>query len=294
MLSKIVGIILVLIVSRDIFHELFHPGGSGTLSRWVRRFSWRLFKLYARNSGERLRMAGPVSLALIVFVWAGLATLGWALIILPYLPEAFRYASPLVAEANDDLAAALYISLVSLSTLGFGDITATVFVPRIALVAEAFMGFMLLTAGISWTLSIRPVLTERRSCSVLVRSLMDLEKDGVPIQDRDPAEMRPVLQSIAVQLGRVRTHMMQSPETYYFRSPDERVVLAGALPPLYRRMRAAAGAVDSEVRDSTRLVELALDDLAAAIGEEFKLKGGSTETVLAGYAEDHLARTDDT
>ena len=293
MLLQTVGLLLVLIVSRDILHELFHPGGTGTMSRRIRRASWRVFGLYARGRGERLRMAGPVSIALIVGVWASLTAFGWALFILPYLPESFRYASPLVPGANDGLAAALYVSLVSLSTLGFGDITATAVVPRVALVAEAFMGFMLLTAGISWTLSIRPVLTDRRSCALLIRSMLDLEKDGVPIRDRNPAEIRPVLQSIAAQIGRVRTHLMQSPETYYFRSPDERVVLAGALPQLHEGVRAAASAVDGEVRDSARMVEVALDDLAAMIGHEFKLEGSSTEALLAGYAADHLASRGD-
>ena len=226
-------------------------------------------------------MAGPVSLALIVLLWAGLTALGWALFILPYLPESFRYVSPLLPEANDSLAAALYVSFVSLSTLGFGDITAVALVPRFALIAEAFMGFMLLTAGISWTLSIRPVLTDRRSCALLVRSLLNLERDGVALKERTPAEIRPVFHSIATQLGTVQAHLMQSPETYYFRSPDERVVLADVLPPLYRRVRAVAGSATAELRDSARMVELALDNLAVTIRDEFSWSGRSSTCASA-------------
>lgn len=289
MLLQIVGLVLASVVARDLLHELFHPGGAGTLSRWIRRLTWRAFHLYARGEGRRLRMAGPVALASVVAVWAGLAVVGWALFILPYLPEAFRYSSPLVPTVNADLGTALYISLVSLSTLGFGDITPTMFVPRVALNAEAFLGFMLLTAGISWTLSIRPVLTERRACTLLVRHLRELERDGLTLERRSSDEVRPVLHSLTVQLGRIRAHLMQSPETYYFRSPDERVVLASSLPWLHRSAGRLAADANGSLRDSARILSHAIDDLCSVIGTEFLQRdGASTEDALARYAADHL------
>lgn len=289
MLLQIVGLILASVVARDLLHELFHPGGAGTLSRWVRRVTWRGFHAYARGDGRRLRMAGPISLAFVVVVWAGLAVVGWALFVLPYLPAAFRYSSPLVPAMNSDLATALYISLVSLSTLGFGDITPTMFVPRIALNAEAFLGFMLLTAGISWTLSIRPVLTERRACALLVRNLRELERDGVALERRSSDEIRPALHALARQLGRIRAHLMQSPETYYFRSADERVVLAASLPWLYHSAGGLVGDGTGGLRDSARILTHAIEDLCSLISEEFlQMESASTEEVLAGYAADHL------
>ena len=57
----------------------------------------------------------------------------------------------------------LYASLVAVATLGFGDITPTTSWLRILVPLEALIGFAVLTAGLSWVLSVYPVLHRRSS-----------------------------------------------------------------------------------------------------------------------------------
>ena|SRR5215208_290205 len=53
--------------------------------------------------------------------WAGLLVLGWTLVFLPHVPERFHRAT--AGPADSDLVEALNVSLVTLTTLGFGDVT---------------------------------------------------------------------------------------------------------------------------------------------------------------------------
>nr|WP_281360133.1 potassium channel family protein [Isoptericola halotolerans] len=57
---------------------------------------------------------------------------------------------------------ALYLSLVSLTTVGYGDITPLTPWLRIAAPVEGLLGFALLTAAVSWVLQVYPALTRRR------------------------------------------------------------------------------------------------------------------------------------
>ena len=53
-----------------------------------------------------------------------LQAVGWALVYLPHLPQGFSYSG--VDPANHpNLAEAIYVSLTTLSTVGFGDVVAT-------------------------------------------------------------------------------------------------------------------------------------------------------------------------
>lgn len=146
------GIILVALSLRDILHELFHPGGSGGIARRLMSGMWRVFRRIGRRWPSALLLAGPIILVAVLTVWALMLGVGWALVYWPFLPDEFRFASPLIPSEHHRFADALYVSLVALSTLGFGDITPTNAWLRIAATAEGFIGFGLLTAGISWIL----------------------------------------------------------------------------------------------------------------------------------------------
>ena len=42
----VVGILLVTMVVRDVFHTLFHPVGHGSIEPRVMKLVWRLLQLY--------------------------------------------------------------------------------------------------------------------------------------------------------------------------------------------------------------------------------------------------------
>ncbi|MFE7630824.1 potassium channel family protein [Kocuria sp. NPDC057446] len=83
----------------------------------------------------------------VVVLWVLLQGVGWALVYLPHVPGGFTY-SPGVDPADcPDPVEALYISFVTLATLGFGDVVATDPWIRLATPLEALTGFALLTAA---------------------------------------------------------------------------------------------------------------------------------------------------
>lgn len=158
------GAALVLVVVRDIFHTLGHPEGQGSLSQLVLSTIWRLSRRRG-GRGRLARLAGPLALLAVIVVWGAFAVIGWALLFWPSVPEGFRYASGASAGTNH-LLDALYISMVTMSTLGFGDITPTAGWLRIATPLEALFGFALLTVAVSWVLQIYPALTRRRVLAI--------------------------------------------------------------------------------------------------------------------------------
>lgn len=108
---------------------------------------WRLSKTLTRRQGSEL--AGPLGLLASVCGWTLLNVAGWALIYLPWMPEDFYFATSLKPAAASDVLSALYLSVVTLAILGFGDITPAAPALRLITPVEALIGFVLLTAAIS-------------------------------------------------------------------------------------------------------------------------------------------------
>src|SRR5215212_2787789 len=118
-LSTVAGLTVIGLAARDVFDALFHPEGRGTFGRLISRTVWWLF----RRPGPHPRLfplAGPVALVAVIATWALMLVVGWALVYWPHLPEGFRFDPGLTTK--DGPLEALHISLVSLTTLGFGDV----------------------------------------------------------------------------------------------------------------------------------------------------------------------------
>lgn len=111
------GVGLVTVALRDIFHQLFNPGGSGHLSDVLMHAVWRVFQRASTRRPGALGLAGPIALVVIILSWATLMTVGWALVYWPYMPESFLYSTGLSPSANAGFIDALYFSLLTLATL---------------------------------------------------------------------------------------------------------------------------------------------------------------------------------
>ncbi len=174
-LMNALGLGLVFVALRDVFHQLFHPSGNGHLSDELLGATWSIFRRFAGGRQERLSLAGPTALIAIILSWAVLMTVGWALIYWPYLPENFLFSTGLNPALNGGFVDALYVSFVTLVTLGYGDITPTENVLRVMAPLEALIGFGLLTASITWVLSIYPALSRSRSLAQEISLIHDAE-----------------------------------------------------------------------------------------------------------------------
>lgn len=297
LMSLLLGTIIILIVLRDVFQTLFLPSGNGNLARRLMRVIWRLFRWAARGKPTRLQLAGPVALIVIFAAWTALLILGWALIIWPFLPEEFLVPDDLDLANQGGLLDALYISLVTLATLGYGEITPKTDWLRLILPAEALVGFALVTAAISWVLSIYPVLSRRHSLAREVTLLREAEGEtGRPVLSLDSQTVEPLLASFTARVIVVRDDLVQHPITYYFQTIDRRSALFLATPSLLRLANdAVAPECPPEVRLRGSMLRGALDDLANELGQHCGTPPGTPlDAAFRLYAADHVYSVEET
>jgi Ion channel len=171
----VTGIAMILYGLMDMFHTLLHPSGQGRLSVLVLSAAWRLSKILGHRLGSAI---GPAAMVAVIVLWVAVQGIDWALIYYPHIPGGFVYSSGVDPADYPDFHEALYISLVTLSTLGYGDVVATDAWIRIASPLEALVGFALLTAALTWFTQIYPPQKTRfrRSCLLRLeegRSLSD-------------------------------------------------------------------------------------------------------------------------
>lgn len=286
--ASAVGIALIGLALRDIWHTLFHPAARGTLNRLIARAVWWLWRRLAHERPTALTIAGPSALTCVVGVWGLLLVVGWALVYWPHLPEAFLLGTGLTPSGQDNFVDALYVSLVTLGTLGYGDIAPRTDWLRLAGPLQAFVGFAFLTAVISWVLSVYPVLGRRRSLArdvALFAESASARKLSFAALPTASAER--LLDDFAQRLVVVGGDMVQFPITYYFRDGDERDALALTLPTLGNLADAARASADAAIGFQGEKLHRAIDDLARLLAREFpRLDAESTTAIIDAYRND--------
>lgn len=285
--STVAGACLVLLVLRDVFDRLWHPSVRGGLSQWLLAGVWRLTTPVRRRAGRRARaveLTGSAAMVSVVGSWIVLVVVGWALVYLPWMPEGFVFGGGAPPTPGRGLPDALYLSLVTLSTLGFGDVVPDAGWLRVVVPLEALVGFALLTAGVTWVLQIYPVLSRRRVLGARLSLLRGTGAGDGPA-DRD-ARIR-LLEDLAVELVRVRIDLVQHAESYYVADGRPDVSLAAGLDVVEQLAGRGSGSPDPGLQQAAALLGAALADLARLIDQDFLHTGGPVDAVLRAYAADH-------
>lgn len=280
------GTILILYVLRDIFHTLWHPSGFGALSRSVFRIMWRLTKLRSQRSSDSTELAGPLALLATLGTWALLSIIGFTMIYLPRMPDDFFFGSSLEPRAASDVLSSLYLSLVAVGTLGLGDVLPATPLLRVVVAVEALVGFVLLTAGISWVLQLYPALIRRRTlarrlttmCRTEAREVVETGHASVAVQ---------YLESVRSELATVEMDLVLYSESYYFRESQSDISLAAGLPFVVDLVAAGQRSSAPEVRQAAKMLSSALGELLALLRRDHLGEvGGDSETLVA-FADDH-------
>ena len=279
------GLVAIVYALRDIFHTLWHPAGFGSLSRIVFRSMWRVTKVSRRGS-RSTELAGPLGLLATLGVWASLSVLGFALVYLPRMPDGFYFGSSLEPQTSSDLVASAYLSMVALATLGFGDIQPATPLLRIVVPLEALVGFVLLTAGISWVLQLYPALTRRRALARRLSTMDRCEAARVVETGRASIAVH-YLEGVRSELATIEMDLVQYAESYYFREVQPDVSLAATLSYVLELVAAGEKSSASEVRNAAMMLGSALEQLLILLRREYLGDVSGDRETLAAFARDH-------
>jgi hypothetical protein len=201
------------------------------------------------------------------------------------MPEGFAYSSELDGLPRSTEFDSLYISLVTIGTLGFGDIVPTLPVLRLLVPLESLFGFMLLTAAVSWVLQIYPALHRRRVLALQLSTLRGVRRADPTLGiDSIPSD---VLTGIANAVVEARNDFTQYGATYYFRDVEADASLAASLVYATELATEAADSKDDQIRLAAAMITSAVDSLATLLSKEFLRFDGDTAAVIKAYAEDH-------
>jgi hypothetical protein len=254
---SVVGAALVVVVLVDVFQTLWHPRGQGRLSGVVMAAVW--WSASRRHPPSPL--TGPLAMLLVVGGWAALTVVGWLVVYAPHMPEAFSFSPGLDPGGRSSILESATLSLVTVGTLGFGDVVPSTGWLRLVVPLEALVGFVLLTASISWTLQIQPVLGRRRALGARL-SVIEEASPAPEAATLDSSAVAVLLDEIAASLLQVGSDLSHHAITYYFRDSDHRLSLPGSVHVAWRLAAAGSRSSRADVRTSAHRLQLSLDALA--------------------------------
>jgi hypothetical protein len=281
------GVFLIFVGGQDLFHTLFHPAKSGNVCDWIARQIWRIFR---RVLPSVLSFAGPVAFVAIVVFWAASITVGFALIYLPRMPHAFTFASGLNPASYRSFFSAISISLASLITLSTG-VYATKLPLQLLMGLESVFGFGLLTASVSWILSIYPVFEHRKSLAHEATLLHFSElTSNKRLKDTSDSDLQEILLGLASQVITSRNELSQFPITYYFHEDESETALAGIMPYLADIAQQNANRNGAAGLAATTLGG-AVDDYLKLVARKFlDREFTKRDEILRAFADDHMRK----
>ena len=282
----VVGAVLIAVGLNEVFHTLLHPTGRGRFSHFAASTTWSLSSRLGRRGRT---LAGPLAAVAVITMWAALQLLGWALVYVPFVPDGFSYDADLDPEGHPAIVEAFYFSVVSMSTLGLGDVYPTDPWLRVFAPLEALIGFALLTAAVAWFLELYPGLGRRRALALRLALMARADTSG-HLLDMESATSSGLLDSVTRDLAQARIDMWQNAESYYFTEDVAETSLAAQLPYGLHLARVARRSSDRTVRNSGQMLEEAIDDFAGLLRDRFVLRVDGTDEILREYARQHRQR----
>jgi hypothetical protein len=228
----VAGLCLVILALRDVFQTLFHPAGRGAMSDYISGVTWRFFR-HNPFFQPKLTLAGPWAILNIMGSWVLLTLFGFACIYRPFVPNQFVVAVGLDKAQYTGFVDALTISIESLITIT-GEFIPKTKTLSLLMGIEGIIGFALLTASVSWLLSVYPVLEGQRTLAHEVTLLHQAERDaGTRVTDLPESDAQTVIWGFAAEVASLRNDLTQFPITYYFQAGDSHTGIGGAFTYLY-------------------------------------------------------------
>ena len=283
--ASLAGTAIVCWTLREVFTDLFQPSESGSLSSFLGKTLFRLTK----HARWMLSSAGPLSIVVVIFCWASLVSIGFALVSWARFPEGFARTATESQGGIGRFWTMLYFSLASLTTLGSTTFSPTSQWMRMVSSIESLIGISLLTASITWVVLIYPALGRMRTLTRLVLALRRAqEQTGLDLLAGNTQDF---MAQLAQGVLRTRIDFIHFPLIYYFHSDSEGGSLARSLLALDDlATRAFVERKSDETRLGASLLKIALDDLARTLAHKFvrTADANNTRSVFDAVVRDHL------
>jgi hypothetical protein len=280
----VAGVGLILLMAADVFQTLLSPHGTGPVCKLIMRALWLLSRRFA---GRASTVAAPAAMGAVIGTWALLSIVGWAMVYLPHLPGGFVYAEGV--PRRGDLMEALYISMVSLSTVGYGEVVPAGQVLRLVTAAQAVTGFGLLTATVSWILQTYPALSRRRALAHEL-NLFRRAASQQGLSSLDPAHATALLEAFARNVAAVSIDLVSFNETYYFHEARPRESLPATIVYAQTLAAEAQSSSNADLSFAGRMLYDALDDFAGVLRQNFRHSGDTSDAVFQSYEKHHRHR----
>ena len=245
-LFPLAGALILLLVIVDVFRTVFHTEArGGPLNKWQNRSVWAMFCIVGKRLQDPARsswlgFAAPLLAVLTPLTWMTLLVVGYALVYFPWMHTFL--VSP--GQLQNPWWQALYFSGTSASTVGYGDIVPSLDTFRILAVVEALSGFALITAALSYVISVYG--------QVALLATLSLEIDGHlaggacdALYTEDPRYLEPWggwMDNVSRSLVMASHAIAHYPILYYYRPRDPTSSLAvqlGRLVDLIRHVEQA-------------------------------------------------------
>jgi Ion channel len=146
------GTALIALGLLDVLLTVLHYDDLGFLSNRLHRGVWTVVRWVTRPLPRKSRNFGlslgaPLMIPVTILFWAGIEILGFASVYYAGMGEEnFAFDN----DVEPDFGAALYLSGVTLATLGYGDITPISPLYEGLALGEALIGFAILSLSISY------------------------------------------------------------------------------------------------------------------------------------------------
>ncbi len=292
-LCVVAGLAMIGVAFHDLFRTLFHPAGRGALSDWLARGVWRTCRAITRKGWNIITFAGPYAMLAIIAAWVSLIVLGNALIYWRFLGSHFVMAPGLDIHHHSGFFDALNVSIGALITIT-GDFNTRSKALRFVMGAESLVGFGLLTASVSWLLSIYPVLEHRRSLAQEVSLLHNAEiATNTDVTTIDENDLVTLLVGMSGQMATIRNELSQFPITYYFNMGEKVTAVPGAIAYMYDLSEDCnRSKYSSSVRLAATMLGGGVVDYMKLIAQVFLHVEPDlpTRELILRFAEDHLRK----
>ncbi|HVL97809.1 MAG TPA: potassium channel family protein [Egibacteraceae bacterium] len=221
-LALLAGGVVAVAVALDVFFTVIHPDIEGPIARFVQRGVWEAFAGAARGWRARRRgilaMAGPAIIATTFFVWVALFILGFALMF--YSGFAWYRSEPELGGLT--FVDALYFSGITVTVLGYGDITPLHGAYKVLSFVASGSGFALLTGAVTYLIEVTSSVDERSRFALRVQDESGGQAQGVGfvlsgMESGDVSYLRSRLEDLAahVRLVQDKAHRYAMVALYY-------------------------------------------------------------------------------